>query len=87
MSEKELVEAAVVDPELCEVKKCIRLGWLAPDMVSAELKPYYAERGVVGVHGCCSQWHDSHSYVSFRNRVVKLAHEGHPGVNLAFIWI
>jgi hypothetical protein len=75
VSEKELVEAKIVDPELCEVKKCIRLGWLTPDVVSAELKPYYAERGVQSVFTGVVRNDTMAIPMCLRNRVVKLAHK------------
>jgi hypothetical protein len=53
----------------------------APDMVSAELKPYYAERDVLSVFRSVIIRNDTVVIpMCLRDSVVKLAHEGHPGV-------
>ncbi len=82
LSEQEIAAATVTDLELCEVVTCIKQGWPKQDKVSAQIKPYYAERDVLSVYRGCVLRNDTVVIpVALRDRVVTLAHEGHAGVS------
>ena len=81
ISEQELVNATSSDVILCQIIQFVQDGWLNKDELDDEYKPYYSERDVLSVlNGCLV--HNDVVVIStaLRDKMVSLAHEGHPGV-------
>ena len=81
ISEQELVNETSSDVILCQIIKFVQDGWLNKDELNDECKPYYSERDVLSVLNGCLVHNDVVVIpTTLRDKMVSLAHEGHPGV-------
>jgi hypothetical protein len=79
VSEHEIVSATAVDPMLSVIAGYIKHGW--PSDVPNDLKPFVSEKDVLSLFKGCVMHSDVVVVpLSLRDRMVMLAHEGHPGI-------